>query len=150
MNGGALNGNGQEVYFRSAYFSYPDWTSASTVWGDSVEIGLVLLGNPSGIEENIDESSISLGFADKMPVTVSDFASITYTTYKRGSVTLRVFDISGHLVKNLVNNQADPVGTKTVIWNLTDEQNRPVPNGVYFLRLESNSEVATSKLTVLK
>ncbi len=106
----------------------------------------------TGIEEKPGEFTqpTAFGFAPDMPNPVKGYAPITYTTTKPGPVTLKVFDISGRLVKTLVNRVVEPQGTKTVYWTLKDDSHRPVANGVYFLRLEVGSEVATHKLTVVK
>jgi len=90
------------------------------------------------------------GFAPNMPNPAKGYVPITYTTTVSGKVTLKVFDISGRLIKTLVNRVLEPKGTKTVFWTLKDDAQRSVANGVYFLRLEAESQIATYKLTIIR
>ena len=59
-------------------------------------------------------------------------------------VSLKVYDRAGRLVETLVDNSQD-TGTHTVTWDA-----RNVPNGVYFLRLEAEGQVANRKLILAR
>jgi serine protease AprX len=47
-------GDGQEGYFKSAYFGYPQWVNATSVFGTPYENGFQLHGTPAGGEPDID------------------------------------------------------------------------------------------------
>jgi flagellar hook assembly protein FlgD len=49
-------------------------------------------------------------------------------------VTLRVYDVSGKLVRNVLDRPLIG-GNHTVRWNGRDEDGRPVVPGLYLLRL---------------
>ncbi len=66
-----------------------------------------------------------------------------------GSVALRVYDVSGRLVKTLVDGY-QPSGTGSVDWNGRNDQGRMVPSGVYFYRMDAPGYSETVKMVLLK
>ncbi|MGQ9708769.1 MAG: T9SS type A sorting domain-containing protein [bacterium] len=72
-------------------------------------------------------------------------ARISYTLAQPARVKLEVVDISGRLVKTLVNSTEKP-GRYNLIWQGRDNFNRTVPAGVYFLRFSADSYRSTVKL----
>ena len=66
-----------------------------------------------------------------------------------GNVTLRVFDVSGKLVRTLVYG-VEPAGERTVQWNGRNEKGEQVSTGVYFYRLEAGSFTERKKMVLLK
>jgi hypothetical protein len=102
------------------------------------------------VEETPNEGGpYTFGLSLTMANPVNTRASISYTTSTAGSVSLKVYDGMGRLVKTLVN-QTEPAGTKTVFWDAHDEYHRTVANGVYFLKLDAEGQTATHKLTLIR
>jgi hypothetical protein len=66
-----------------------------------------------------------------------------------GEVTLRIFDVSGRLVKTLVAARRS-AGRQSVRWDGRDEAGRAVASGVYFCRMQADSFVQTRKLVLLE
>lgn len=66
-----------------------------------------------------------------------------------GRALLAVYDASGRRVATLVNGSlaAGPVG---VDWDGRETRGRPVPSGIYFARIESESFTATRRMVVLR
>jgi hypothetical protein len=62
---------------------------------------------------------------------------------------LRVFDLQGRLVARLVDEAIDP-GAHEVTWDGRDLAGRPVPTGLYLLRLDADSQVANRRLLVVR
>ncbi|MCP4547230.1 MAG: T9SS type A sorting domain-containing protein [bacterium] len=75
--------------------------------------------------------------------------TLRFRLAEEGQVRLMVFDLSGRLVKTLVDAKA-PAGEHTVIWNGRDESGQPVATGVYFARMITDERVETRKMTLLK
>ena len=61
------------------------------------------------------------------------------------NVTIKVYDISGKLVKSLIN-ETKPAGKYTVYWNGKNNAEATVPNGMYFVRLDNGSISRTEKV----
>ena len=74
---------------------------------------------------------------------------IQYAVTKPGNVSLKVYNISGQLVKTLVN-EGKRAGYHNVRWNGKDESGRQAASGIYFYRLTSGQFSDTKKLVVLK
>lgn len=104
--------------------------------------GLVNLG--VAVQEIPDDVAFgTFGFAS-LANPVTDHSVISYTIPVSGRVSLKVYDGTGRLVTTLVD-EVQLTGVKTVHWNT-----QTVSNGVYFLRLEANGEVATHKLIIVQ
>lgn len=74
---------------------------------------------------------------------------ITFALPKAGRTTLRIYDLAGRLVNELVASDL-AAGTHEVIWNGTDSQGRGVASGSYLYRLQSGGKVQTQRMVLLK
>ncbi|MDP8204941.1 MAG: T9SS type A sorting domain-containing protein [Candidatus Tenebribacter mawsonii] len=79
------------------------------------------------------------------PITTIEF-SVTQTS---ALVTLEIYNIKGRKVKQLVNDQLS-VGTHSIVWNGTDENNTPTSSGIYFYKLKAGNFQQTRKMILLK
>jgi hypothetical protein len=60
--------------------------------------------------------------------------TISYSIPKMGKVTLKVYDVTGRMVKELVNREQKP-GVYTARWEGRSSNGRKLATGVYFVRL---------------
>ncbi len=74
---------------------------------------------------------------------------VSFNLSKAGPVTLRVYSISGKLMRTVFNGSLS-AGRQIVTWDLTDEQRRFVPNGLYFYEFSSGTTSARIKVLVLR
>ena len=70
--------------------------------------------------------------------------SFSYSLKDAGFVTLKVYDVAGRLVNELVNSE-QVVGTYTVTFDAAN-----LPSGVYYYRLNVNGFSATQKMVLMK
>ena len=63
--------------------------------------------------------------------------TIAFEIPEQQTVTLRVFDMAGRLVKNLITTELHAPGRHEVVWNGRDESGRQAASGTYFYRLEA-------------
>jgi hypothetical protein len=78
---------------------------------------------------------------------------IRFSPQGRNSLTLKVFDLSGRLVKTLFNAQSQTTDYESPIsitWDGSDDKGKEVVSGVYFLRLEAGSLKQTQKAILLR
>ena len=66
-----------------------------------------------------------------------------------GVVAIRVFDVSGRLVRTLVDANQTP-GVKSVIWNGADDRGRGVASGLYFYKMSAPGFTSTRKMLLLQ
>ena len=79
--------------------------------------------------------------------------AIQYNVADEGMVSLKVYDITGRLVKTLVDNQFKTPGNAagyTVTWNGLDDRGQKVSAGLYIYRLQSGTMSMTNKMILLK
>jgi hypothetical protein len=75
--------------------------------------------------------------------------NIAYSAGIRAQVLgLRIYDISGRLVKDLSSLITHP--SSSVLWHGDDNNGRPVAGGIYLVRLTSGSETKIEKIILIK
>ncbi len=75
--------------------------------------------------------------------------AILYNLPAGEAVHIAVYDVTGRLVRTLVNGWK-PAGTHTVYWDGCNESRRRVASGVYLYRLKTSHYRCTRKLLLLK
>ncbi|OYD14617.1 hypothetical protein CH333_07650, partial [candidate division WOR-3 bacterium JGI_Cruoil_03_44_89] len=89
----------------------------------------------TGIEEESEPDSTVVRLIKTYPNPFNDYTKIEYQLGGYVSVSLKVYDVSGRLVKTLVNCRQTP-GLYSVRWDGKDERNNMVSVGVYFCELK--------------
>jgi len=75
--------------------------------------------------------------------------TIRYELASREHVSLRVYDVSGAVVRTLVNGDK-PAGSYSLTWNGRDDNGNAVSSGVYFYRITAGSFSDVRKMTLVK
>ena len=102
------------------------------------------------VEENIADAAVDFQLHSAYPNPCNPTTNIRFDVPKESLVTLRIFDLQGRLVKNLVS-EIKSTGIYNVVWNGTDNSNNPVGNGVYLYQLISETGFSqTNKVILLK
>lgn len=74
---------------------------------------------------------------------------IRYSIVNSGNVSLKIYDVLGREIKNLVNQHLSN-GTYEVNWKGDDNFGNKVSIGIYFYRIETENFVETKKMILLK
>lgn len=75
--------------------------------------------------------------------------AIRFAVPTAGRVNVQVYDLSGRVVRELVNDDRRP-GFYTVTWDAYDNAGRRVPAGVYFYELRAADKSIERKMLYLK
>lgn len=104
-----------------------------------------------GIDEGDRESAALTGFtlAGCVPNPVRSRAVVSYSLPRAMSVNLSVYGPDGRLVETLVSD-VRPAGAGCVTWDADLGPGSRLPDGVYFLSLESGRQRAVGKVVVLR
>lgn len=104
-----------------------------------------IVRNIVGVSGNPVVSPIKYSLARAYPNPFNPNTSISFSVPVQSSVKLGIYDISGRLVKEAVNNSF-AAGTHTVDINLSES-----PSGVYLIKAEADGKVfGTAKITLVK
>ncbi len=63
---------------------------------------------------------------------------------------VRVFDVSGRMVRSLVEDSYRPAGLQTVRFDGRADDGRRLASGIYLFRIEAAEGIAAGKLAVLR
>jgi thiol-disulfide isomerase/thioredoxin len=75
--------------------------------------------------------------------------NISYQLPAGGQVKLGIYDITGRLVKILVN-QNQPAGKYQLQWDGRNDQGQKTANGVYFYNLKTGGQTSTKKMVLVR
>jgi len=75
--------------------------------------------------------------------------TIRFSLPTTSQAQLAVYDMSGRLVRNLVNGQLT-AGSHEVTWNATDNAGNTLPSGMYIYRLVAGEHTAAGKMLFVK
>jgi len=76
--------------------------------------------------------------------------TIAFDLPGQATVSLRVFDVAGRLVKTLIGGEAYPSGRHETVWNGRDGVGRQMASGTYFYRLEAGEFQETKRMVLIK
>jgi hypothetical protein len=149
--------------------STPSWIYDASPVGTAVEFGDIdgdglvdlimgVSGQPcvmvfyntgtTGIDDNGNLPSSTTILAN-YPNPFNAQTRIFFNLKKASDVKLNIYDLSGRVVKTLVNNHYN-AGRTSVIWDGRDNRGIDVASGVYFYRLETSTGAETQKMVMLK
>ena len=101
----------------------------------------------SGVAEEINsfkKPATKLNVSKPNPVT-NGLAHISFTIAETKRVSLKIYDASGRIIRNLVNELMSS-GVYDIVWNGKDDNNRAVAEGIYFYTLGTPEQKLTQKL----
>ncbi len=104
----------------------------------------------TGINEStVEQQPRVLRLRQNQPNPFTDFTTVRYELPTAGSVTLEIYDVTGRLVRTLVD-AAQPAGLHTAMWDGRDEANGKLASGVYFCRLTTESGTLSNKMLLVR
>ncbi|MCP4291331.1 MAG: DUF2817 domain-containing protein [bacterium] len=112
---------------------------------DDMEIMVVREQNSSPVPE----ADILVAGVKAWPNPFNPQTTIKFTNPRSGMVSLGIYDIQGHLVRTLVQeNRA--AGAHEAMWNGMTSTGGKASSGIYFARMIAGNESATTKLMLVK
>ena len=87
--------------------------------------------------------------AQNFPNPFNPSTTIRYDLRAKGLVTIKVFDVSGRLVRTLVDGVRE-AGGHSVVWDGWNDSGREAESGIYFCKMETAGFSAVKKLVLLR
>lgn len=95
------------------------------------------------------EPVIVTGLGRAHPNPFNPTIQIPYSLNEATDVEIDVFDVSGRLVRTLVNERRDR-GQYVVVWDGVGNRGTPTASAVYFVRMRAGTFVKTQKIVLIK
>ncbi len=114
-----------------------------------VNDSLFTIGVPSAVEEDPAPAPARFALAPNAPNPFNPVTTIRFELDHAGPATLRVYSVSGSLVRTLLDRNI-PAGRYHSMWDGLDESGRPVASGVYVYRLVEGGRQISRKMSLLK
>jgi hypothetical protein len=126
---------------------HPETISDAVVHLDRI---LRWLGNRigTGVVSDVPEQRNML--YRNFPNPFNPTTTISYSLRETSAVSLRVYDVSGRLVRTLVDDVMPAGAIHQVVWDGRNSSGAYVASGVYFYRLSSSDYTNTYKMVLLK
>lgn len=99
------------------------------------------------MNEEVNENSNSDFKAYPNPFSKS--TSISLSLPRLEKISLQIFDVEGRLIRTLADEEMSE-GAHTLTWDARDKSGNEVSDGIYFLRMQTASEVKTISISILK
>ncbi len=104
----------------------------------------------TGIEE-YDDHTVKLAGLEVFPNPSKEMAKIiVQMPNTKIPMTLKIFDITGRLIKNFSLSPFDLTLPTQVVWDGTNNTGNRVAEGVYFIRFESNNFCKVKKVVLVR
>ena len=84
------------------------------------------------------------------PNPFNPVTTIAYSVRETGAVTIEVYDVSGKVVRTLLDTDVEAGASGSVTWNGTNDRGEQCASGVYFYGIRSAGETETRKMVMLK
>ena len=88
------------------------------------------------VEEDPDTLPTGFELHENYPNPFNPSTTIGYTIPSETNVTVRVYDITGRIVKTLVHGQSHAPGAYEIVWDGTGDGGQTLASGTYFYSLE--------------
>ena len=144
--------DGRKFGIRQEIYSFYDFKVAG---GESFTYKLsshLLSGRTSIIDTtqilSIEPSTISL--SSNFPNPFNAETKIIFGLNSTQKVSLKIYDITGQLVKTLINTEHLEAQYHHIFWDGSNDQNNSVSSGTYFLRLTAETTQKIMKMLYLK
>ncbi|MBM3307716.1 MAG: hypothetical protein FJY74_05270 [Candidatus Eisenbacteria bacterium] len=122
--------------------------------GESIDLAFsIYCGYGTDVPEGGEPAQVipeRFGLRQNVPNPFNPVTAIGYDVPAGGGrVTLEVFDVSGRLVRTLVDGFVSE-GVRSASWDGRDGEGKEVGSGVYFCRMKAGETEQTVKMTLLK
>ena len=115
----------------------------------------VVLASQNAVENGLELSAITstnpteFTLEQNYPNPFNPTTVIRFTLPEAASVTLRVYNMSGQLVRTLVSGSLD-AGQQSIQWDGNDSNNNKVASGMYLYQITAGSFMQSRKMILMK
>lgn len=107
----------------------------------------IIVGAPTANDDNF--IPVTTTRISNYPNPFNPNTTISFDISKDASVSVKVFNVKGQVIKNLLNNNVK-AGNHTLSWDGTDDNGKHVSTGIYLVRLQGQGFQNSHKMTLMK
>jgi len=133
--------------------TYYNDTDEIVEWGllsvDEMMIAFGLYYEGEQLKNDIEELMPDrLVLHSNFPNPFNPITTLRYDLPQSGMVNITIHNVKGELVKTLVNSYQN-AGFKSILWNATNDRNKPVSAGIYLYTIQTQEAMQTKKMILL-
>lgn len=113
--------------------------------GDTVDLYSLSTRTPSAVPDRRARIRI-----DAYPNPFNPLSRVAFELPEPHAVTLRVYDVTGRLVRTLIDDESYGQGRHEIVWRGADDSGRRCASGAYFYRLEAGEFSGTIRTVLLQ
>ncbi len=115
------------------------------------EVAIYVFAVANGVDPGDDDlPETGLQLERSHPNPHESPATINYHLPAPSKVKLGIYDVSGRLVRTLRDGAPEEAGPHSAVWRGRDDDNRRLPSGVYFYRLEAGGKSCMRRMVLLR
>lgn len=122
--------------------NWGNWYSRTFTLIDGVPVGI-------GVKDGQTVVPLMYAFSAPLPNPFRITTSFMYAVPCHTQVTIKVYNCAGQLVKTLVDTEVKP-GLYTTTWHGTDNRERTVASGIYFVQYVTPEFLETKKVILVR
>ena len=100
--------------------------------------------NPYLFDGENNEIVSGLSVKSAYPNPFNPSTNIEYSISQSGNVKVAIYDVTGRQV-DVIYNEYQPIGEYSLVWNALSS-----PSGIYYIQIQSDNDVHTQKVVLLK
>ena len=132
-----------------AEYVFVNYSTDRGVWADDRIISIIEISNTVDVEFENNHMPKNIQLSQNYPNPFNPTTNITLEISSDELVTLTIYDMLGHAVKTLVNQNLAQ-GEYRVTWDGKDNSGVTVPTGTYVYQLKAGDVVKIRKMTYVK
>jgi hypothetical protein len=132
-----------------------EFTDKSVTGGSTYSYRIVATG-ADGEKTTLGPVTVTVRYIPKtyylgqnFPNPFNPATTVFFDLPRKSQVTVRIFNVTGQLVRTLVDAEL-PVGRHKVVWDGKNSRNQRVSSGVYFYQFKAGSVVKTKRMLLIK
>jgi len=118
--------------------------------GNLIAEYVLLKENTNSADENKNYFPSGFSLYQNYPNPFNPGTTISFTQSKMSQVNIKIFDVTGRLIKTIVRGREFSRGSHSVYWNGTNQQGKKVGSGIYFVGFSANTFWDMKRMLLLK
>jgi len=124
-----------------------NWVPIERYWGEGTTWRTRIVTTPTHVLDNAIPTRSRL--LPNVPNPFNPMTRIAFDLDGSGSATLRILDVSGSVVRTLIDGSLAP-GRHMCTWDGWDDRGRPSPSGVYLYHLQAGTTSESRRMVLLR